>query len=63
MKPIRQYTFLCSFYNLNLLSYDMDEQQIEKSVNKLFKTTTDNYIFIYTPPKVGSTTLVSSLIL
>jgi len=34
---------------------------IEESVNKLFDTVTDNYIFIYTPPKVGSTTLVTSL--
>lgn len=39
----------------------MNEKKIEESVNKLFKTTTNNYIFIYTPPKVGSTTLVSSL--
>lgn len=39
----------------------MDEQKIEESINKLFKTTSNNYIFIYTPPKVGSTTLVSSL--
>lgn len=39
----------------------MNEQKIEESVNKLFKTTTHSYIFIYTPPKVGSTTLVSSL--
>jgi hypothetical protein len=31
---------------------NMDEQKIEESVNKLFKTTTNNYIFIYTPPKV-----------
>ena len=28
--------------------------------DKLFKHSTNNYIFIYTPPKVGSTTLVSS---
>jgi len=34
---------------------------LEESVNKLFNTTTNNYIFIYTPPKVGSTTLVTSL--
>jgi len=32
------------------------------SISKLFKSdSNDNYIFIYTPPKVGSTTLVSSL--
>lgn len=39
----------------------MNQQLIEESVNKLFNTITDNYIFIYTPPKVGSTTLVTSL--
>lgn len=30
-------------------------------VNQLFKQETETYIFIYTPPKVGSTTLVTSL--
>lgn len=39
----------------------MHENIIVESVNKLFNTSTDNYIFIYTPPKVGSTTLVTSL--
>jgi hypothetical protein len=39
----------------------MNQQYIEESINKLFNTATDNYIFIYTPPKVGSTTLVTSL--
>ena len=34
---------------------------LEFAINKLFNITTENYIFIYTPPKVGSTTLVSSL--
>lgn len=34
---------------------------IEEAVNKLFKFDTNNFIFIYTPPKVGSTTLVTSL--
>ena len=34
---------------------------ISESINKLFNTSTNNYIFVYTPPKVGSTTLVSSL--
>jgi len=38
-----------------------DQNTIAKSVDKLFKMKTNNYIFIYTPPKVGSTTLVSSL--
>ena len=37
------------------------ENNIILSFNKLFNTTSDNYIFIYTPPKVGSTTLVTSL--
>ena len=36
-------------------------QQIIDAFNKLFSNTSDNYIFIYTPPKVGSTTLVTSL--
>lgn len=39
----------------------MNEKLIEESVNKLFDRTINNYIFIYTPPKVGSTTLVTSL--
>ena len=39
----------------------MNQKLIEGSVNKLFDTTINNYIFIYTPPKVGSTTLVTSL--
>jgi hypothetical protein len=36
-------------------------EEIEKAVNKIFTHDIKNYIFIYTPPKVGSTTLVSSL--
>lgn len=39
----------------------MNQPNVEESVNKLFNTNTDNYIFVYTPPKVGSTTLVTSL--
>ena len=39
----------------------MDNQKILDSVNKLFKESSNKYIFIYTPPKVGSTTLVTSL--
>ena len=39
----------------------MDENKIIDSINKLFVTSSNNYIFIYTPPKVGSTTLVTSL--
>jgi hypothetical protein len=34
---------------------------IEEAYHKLFKTDLNNFIFIYTPPKVGSTTLVTSL--
>jgi hypothetical protein len=34
---------------------------IKNAHDKLFKNDNKNYIFIYTPPKVGSTTLVSSL--
>jgi hypothetical protein len=34
---------------------------IQEAVNKIFNVLCDNYIFVYTPPKVGSTTLVSSL--
>jgi len=34
---------------------------ITDSIKKLFVSSSNNYIFIYTPPKVGSTTLVSSL--
>lgn len=39
----------------------MDEENINNIINKLFNTSTNSYIFIYTPPKVGSTTLVTSL--
>jgi hypothetical protein len=38
-----------------------NKEQIIESFNKLFSNICDNYIFIYTPPKVGSTTLVTSL--
>ena len=38
-----------------------NHQQISKIVDKLFSCKNDKYIFIYTPPKVGSTTIVSSL--
>ena len=37
------------------------ETKITESIKKLFINNSNNYIFIYTPPKVGSTTLVSSL--
>ena len=39
----------------------MNEQKIAECFNSLFVSQTDNYIFIYTHPKVGSTTLVTSL--
>ena len=37
------------------------ETKINNSIKHLFASESNNYIFIYTPPKVGSTTLVSSL--
>lgn len=37
------------------------QELISNSINKLFNISINNYIFVYTPPKVGSTTLVSSL--
>ena len=36
-------------------------ERIKEAVNKIFLYEVQNYIFIYTPPKVGSTTLVTSL--
>lgn len=36
-------------------------EKIKKSISNLFNNDVNDYIFIYTPPKVGSTTLVSSL--
>ena len=36
-------------------------ENIKECINKLFKNPNKNYIFVYTPPKVGSTTLVTSL--
>lgn len=39
----------------------MENDKIKESIDKLFNTSTDNYVFVYTPPKVGSTTLVTSL--
>jgi len=35
--------------------------QISEIISKLFSFEIENYIFVYTPPKVGSTTLVTSL--
>lgn len=37
------------------------EELIKQAFHKLFLYNCDNYIFVYTPPKVGSTTLVTSL--
>jgi hypothetical protein len=34
---------------------------LEKAHDKLFRNESNHYIFIYTPPKVGSTTLMTSL--
>jgi hypothetical protein len=39
----------------------MKESIIKEHLNNLFKHDSENYIFVYTPPKVGSTTVVSSL--
>lgn len=39
-----------------------EEENMDNIINKLFNNKrVENYIFVYTPPKVGSTTLVSSL--
>ena len=35
--------------------------KLDEAINKLFSYDSQNFIFIYTPPKVGSTTLVTSL--
>lgn len=34
---------------------------IEEAINKIFSYDSEKFIFVYTPPKVGSTTLVTSL--
>jgi hypothetical protein len=39
----------------------ISQKIITESIEKLFSSKSNNYIFIYTPPKVGSTTLVTSL--
>jgi len=39
----------------------IDNELVDIAYSNLFKNDNNNYIFIYTPPKVGSTTLVSSL--
>ena len=49
--------------NENELNTNLYDENVINCVNKLFKDKPDNYIFIYTPPKVGSTTLVTSLTL
>jgi hypothetical protein len=45
--------------DVNKISTDVNK--LFAAVNKLFTVLTNNIIFIYTPPKVGSTTLVTSL--
>ena len=55
--------FFCSVVqicNNNKYLY-MNKNIITETINKLFDTSINNYIFIYTPPKVGSTSLVTSL--
>jgi len=37
------------------------EEKYNIIINKLFKNNLNNFIFVYTPPKVGSTSLVTSL--
>ena len=49
------------YYLFLVYSIENRDTLIQEAVNKLFNTPCDNYIFVYTPPKVGSTTLVSSL--
>jgi hypothetical protein len=39
----------------------MNVNNIEESIDKILDFSINNFIFIYTPPKVGSTTLVTSL--
>ena len=43
------------------LQTEASHHQISECIEKLFSSVSDNYIFVYTPPKVGSTTLVTSL--
>jgi len=38
-----------------------NQEYIKEAFHKLFTNESSNFIFIYTPPKVGSTTLVTSL--
>ena len=45
----------------NTLMEHESDTAVKNAHDKLFKNKNKNYIFIYTPPKVGSTTLVSSL--
>jgi len=52
------------FYNSEIHKKTIITQynkMVEEAYCKLFKTDLNNFIFIYTPPKVGSTTLVTSL--
>jgi hypothetical protein len=36
-------------------------EKIQEAINKIFQYDAEKFIFVYTPPKVGSTTLVTSL--
>jgi hypothetical protein len=53
----------CKKYGIKVLNLQNEPNQTsDKQIpNVLFNSNSNNYIFIYTPPKVGSTTLVSSL--
>lgn len=53
-------THLLLIFNIILFKVYMNNR-VSAAVKKLFQIESDGYVFIYTPPKVGSTTLVSSL--
>lgn len=49
-------------YNTNITMEEKEkEEKYNKILNKLCKTNVNNFIFVYTAPKVGSTSLVTSL--
>ena len=51
---------LLLIFNIILFKVYMNNR-VSSAVKRLFQIESDGYVFIYTPPKVGSTTLVSSL--
>lgn len=55
------YTAIFLHLILNKILFVLYMTRVSDAVNKLFKLESNNYVFVYTPPKVGSTTLVSSL--